>query len=131
MLGALPARAVAHRVGAVDPRATVLARRGAPGRCRRRFSPYARSAPGRALPRSGLLRPAPVEQQGPTITPKKRPPPTKRSVPNTIIRLMLLLPVVWRGLTASFIVAAPEHGSRSERRTPARLRCSQIPMLDP
>ena len=34
-------------------------------------------------------------------------------------------------LTASFIVAAPEHGSRSERRTPARLRCSQIPMLDP
>jgi hypothetical protein len=34
-------------------------------------------------------------------------------------------------LTASFIVAAPVRGSHSERRTPARLLYSRLPMLDP
>jgi hypothetical protein len=40
--------------------------------------------------------------------PKKRPLPTKRSVPTTIVRLMLLLPVVWRG---------------HRRHSPVRIQC--------
>ena len=34
-------------------------------------------------------------------------------------------------LTAPFIIAAPGCGSRSERRTPARLGCSRLPLLGP